>query len=44
MMMRFAFDYMQRDGDGPSDRPNEATWLRDETGGSVYLRLIHPTD
>jgi pyruvate dehydrogenase E1 component len=27
---------MQRDGDG---EPNERTWLRDETGGSVYLRL-----
>jgi pyruvate dehydrogenase E1 component len=39
VMMRFAFDYMQRDGDAPSDKPNETTWLRDETGGSVYLRL-----
>ena len=38
VMMRFAFDYMQRDGDG-SDAPNERSWLRDETGGSVYLRL-----
>jgi pyruvate dehydrogenase E1 component len=35
-IMRFAFDYMQRDGEGD---PDEATWLRDETGGSVYLRL-----
>ena len=35
-IMRFAFDYMQRDGDGD---PNERNWLRDETGGSVYLRL-----
>ena len=35
-IMDWAFDYMQRDGDG--DR-NERTWLRDETGGSVYLRL-----
>ncbi|NRQ19037.1 hypothetical protein BHMPCIPO_06304 [Ensifer sesbaniae] len=34
--MRFAFDYMQRDGEGD---PDEATWLRDQTGGSVYLRL-----
>ncbi len=36
VIMEWAFDYMQRDGD--SD-PDERTWLRDETGGSVYLRL-----
>jgi pyruvate dehydrogenase E1 component len=36
VMMRFGFDYMQRNGDG---EPDETTWLRDETGGSVYLRL-----
>ena len=36
VILRFAFDYMQRDGDGD---PDDATWLRDETGGSVYLRL-----
>ncbi|MCC6776854.1 MAG: transketolase [Hyphomicrobiales bacterium] len=36
VMMRFGFDYMQRDGAGDQD---ERTWLRDETGGSVYLRL-----
>ncbi|WP_439572189.1 transketolase [Phreatobacter sp.] len=36
VIMRFAFDYMQRDSDGD---PDEGTWLRDETGGSVYLRL-----
>lgn len=35
-IMRFGFDYMQRDGDGA---PDERTWLRDQTGGSVYLRL-----
>ena len=35
-IMRWGFDYMQRDGDGD---PDERTWLRDETGGSVYLRL-----
>ena len=34
--MRFAFDYMQRNGEGD---PDEITWLRDQTGGSVYLRL-----
>ncbi|MCA0420430.1 MAG: transketolase, partial [Proteobacteria bacterium] len=33
---RWSFDYMQRDGEGD---PDERTWLRDETGGSVYLRL-----
>jgi pyruvate dehydrogenase E1 component len=36
IIMRFAFDYMQRDGDAPRD-PH--TWLRDATGGSVYMRL-----
>ncbi len=36
IIMRWAFDYMQRNGEG---EPNEHTWLRDETGGSVYLRL-----
>ncbi|MEJ6780967.1 transketolase [Aminobacter sp. Piv2-1] len=36
VIMRFGFDYMQRDGDGD---PDERTWLRDQTGGSVYLRL-----
>jgi pyruvate dehydrogenase E1 component len=35
-IMRFAFDYIQRSGEGD---PDETTWLRDETGGSVYLRL-----
>lgn len=35
-IMEWAFDYMQRDGEGD---PDERTWLRDETGGSVYLRL-----
>ena len=36
VIMEWAFDYLQRDGDGAFD---ERTWLRDETGGSVYLRL-----
>lgn len=36
VIMEWAFDYLQRDGEGPRD---ERTWLRDETGGSVYLRL-----
>jgi len=40
VMMRWGFDYMQRDGEGDgTGEPNEKTWLRDETGGSVYLRL-----
>jgi pyruvate dehydrogenase E1 component len=36
VMLRFAMDYIQRDGEGD---PDERTWLRDQTGGSVYLRL-----
>lgn len=36
VILRFAFDYMQRDGDAA---PDPATWLRDATGGSSYLRL-----
>ncbi|MGV3634944.1 MAG: transketolase, partial [Pseudorhodoplanes sp.] len=55
VILRFALDYIQKDGDaGPSDftsaarsdaKPvstfadHAADWLRDETGGSVYLRL-----
>lgn len=35
-ILRFAFDYVQRDGDA---EPDPRSWLRDETGGSVYLRL-----
>ena len=37
-IMAWSFDYMQRQGAEGSD-PDERTWLRDETGGSVYLRL-----
>jgi pyruvate dehydrogenase E1 component len=36
VIMRFGFDYMQRDGDA---EPDVLSWLRDQTGGSVYLRL-----
>ncbi|GAW35005.1 pyruvate dehydrogenase E1 component [Roseovarius sp. A-2] len=36
VIMKWAFDYMQRNG---GSDPDERTWLRDETGGSVYLRL-----
>ncbi|TPL99667.1 1-deoxy-D-xylulose-5-phosphate synthase N-terminal domain-containing protein [Mesorhizobium sp. B2-3-10] len=35
-ILRFSFDYIQRDGD---TQPDPVTWLRDATGGSVYLRL-----
>ena len=35
-IMAFAFDYIQKDGEAT---PSERNWLRDETGGSVYLRL-----
>ena len=41
VIMEWAFEYMQRDGSGP---PTTA-WLRDEQGGSVYLRLsTRPVD
>jgi pyruvate dehydrogenase E1 component len=36
VILRFAFAYLQKSGDG---EPSERSWLRDETGGSVYLRL-----
>lgn len=36
VIMEWAFDYLQRDGERA---PDERTWLRDATGGSVYLRL-----
>ncbi len=36
VILRFAFDYMQRSGEA---EPDETTWLRDATGGAVYLRL-----
>ncbi|MER8969887.1 transketolase [Mesorhizobium sp. M0808] len=36
VITRFALDYMQRDGEAVQ---SERTWLRDQTGGSVYLRL-----
>jgi pyruvate dehydrogenase E1 component len=35
-ILAFACDYIQRDGEGEM---SERNWLRDETGGSVYLRL-----
>ena len=38
VIMRWAFDYMQRDGEAPDETPARP-WLRDRHGGSVYLRL-----
>jgi pyruvate dehydrogenase E1 component len=35
-ILRWSFEYLQRNGEHVAD---ERTWLRDETGGSVYLRL-----
>ncbi len=35
-ILRFSLEYIQRDGDAVA---SERNWLRDETGGSVYLRL-----
>jgi pyruvate dehydrogenase E1 component len=36
VILRFAFDYIQREGESET---SERNWLRDEIGGSVYLRL-----
>jgi pyruvate dehydrogenase E1 component len=36
VILAFALAYIQKDGEGAA---SERTWLRDETGGSVYLRL-----
>lgn len=36
VILQWAFAYLQKDG---GCDPDERTWLRDETGGSVYLRL-----
>jgi pyruvate dehydrogenase E1 component len=36
VILAFALDYIQKNGDGEA---SERNWLRDETGGSVYLRL-----
>jgi pyruvate dehydrogenase E1 component len=35
-ILRWSFEYLQRNGE---DMADERAWLRDETGGSVYLRL-----
>ena len=36
VILAFALRYIQKDGDA---EPSPRNWLRDETGGSVYLRL-----
>ena len=36
VILRFAFDYIQRAGEV---EPDPTTWLRDAVGGSIYLRL-----
>jgi pyruvate dehydrogenase E1 component len=42
VIMAWAFAYMQKSGDAAA---SELNWLRDETGGSVYLRLsTRPVD
>jgi pyruvate dehydrogenase E1 component len=41
VILRWALDYLQKrgDDDAPAGDVAEKSWLRDETGGSVYLRL-----
>ncbi|WP_051661216.1 transketolase [Bosea sp. 117] len=40
VILRWAFDYLQREGGtAAGGDPEEQSWLRDESGGSVYLRL-----
>src|SRR5262249_38915148 len=40
VILAWAFDYIQRSGQRTDEgEPSERSWLRDETGGSVYLRL-----
>ena len=39
VILAWAFDYVQRDGTPVAGSNGLANWLRDETGGSVYLRL-----
>src|SRR5581483_7682641 len=40
VILAWAFDYIQRSGQRTGEgEPSERSWLRDETGGSVYLRL-----
>jgi pyruvate dehydrogenase E1 component len=39
IIMRWAFDYMQRDANSDEATSDDADWLADGAGGSVYLRL-----
>ncbi|HEX2555704.1 MAG TPA: transketolase [Microvirga sp.] len=41
VILAFAFAYLQKHGEGEQNEGevSEKSWLRDETGGSVYLRL-----
>ncbi|MBS7538379.1 transketolase [Ancylobacter lacus] len=41
VILRWAFDYLQREGGAVTaeGEPEERSWLCDESGGSVYLRL-----
>jgi pyruvate dehydrogenase E1 component len=40
VILAFALDYIQRAGQrNQNDETSERNWLRDETGGSIYLRL-----
>jgi pyruvate dehydrogenase E1 component len=40
VILAWALAYIQKDGDAvPQEHTTERTWLRDETGGSAYLRL-----
>ena len=41
VIMAWALTYIQKDSDAV---PSEPTWLRDETGGSAYLRLSTRAD
>jgi pyruvate dehydrogenase E1 component len=38
-VLAWSFDYIQKGGQEGGSEPSERNWLRDETGGSVYLRL-----
>ena len=39
VLVDWAFDYMQRDGEKNLSDPGQPVWSRDLSGGSVYLRL-----
>ena len=39
VILAFALDYIQKDSGTEGGEASERNWLRDETGGSIYLRL-----